>query len=294
MSVNIPTHFVEEYTSTLQLLLQQTDSKFSGTVSGDTHVGDQAVPVDQIGAVEMSEVATRFEPKQRTDAPTDRRWVFPTSFDLQQLLDSVDKLKILSDPQGAYMQNALQAANRKKDDVIIDAFFGTAKTGRSGATSTTFPAGQQIAVTVGAAAATGLNYKKLREVSQLFLENEVDLEANQLWMAIAPAQHDDLLGQVEVISTDFNSTPVVVDGKVKQFMGINLIVTNRLPVNGSSQRRCPVWIESGMHLGMWQDISATIRIAEELRNNPVEVYTFGTFGATRLEEEKVAEVICAE
>lgn len=294
MSINIPTHYVEEYTSMLQLLLQQRESKFSAAVMTGMHVGDQAVPVDQIGAVEMSEVNVRFEPKTRTDAPTDRRWVYPQSFDLQQLIDSIDKLKILTDPQGAYLQSSLQAANRKKDDVIIDAFFADANTGRNGSTTTSFPAGQQIAVTVGAAAATGLNYAKLRDVSKLMQENEVDLEAERLWMAISPRQHDDLLGQIEVISTDYNSRPVLIDGMVRSFMGINFIISNRLDVDGSSYRRCPAWVASGMHMGMWQDVRANIRVAEEVRNNPIEVYTYGTFGATRVEEKKVIEVKCAE
>ena len=39
MSVNIPTHFVEEYTSTLQLLLQRRGSKLERTVMVGAHVG---------------------------------------------------------------------------------------------------------------------------------------------------------------------------------------------------------------------------------------------------------------
>jgi hypothetical protein len=103
MSVNLPTHFVQQYSTNIALLLQQKGSKLRNTVMTGNHVGKQASPVDQIGKVEMQVVASRFAPMGRVDAPTDRRWVFPSDFDLPQLIDDFDKLRLITDPSSAYV-----------------------------------------------------------------------------------------------------------------------------------------------------------------------------------------------
>jgi hypothetical protein len=102
------------------------------------------------------------------------------------------------------------------------------------------------------------------------------------------------LGQIQVVSSDFNSdTPVMKDGKVMQFLGINFIHTERLPTS-SSHRRCPVWVPSGVHLGMWNDIMSDITQRRDLSSHPYQIYLMGTFGATRTEEKKVVDILCAE
>jgi autonomous glycyl radical cofactor GrcA len=68
MTVNIPTHFVEQYTSNVAHLLQIKGGKLRATVNEGTHEGDAAVPLDQYGAVEMQEVTSRFGPMGRVDA----------------------------------------------------------------------------------------------------------------------------------------------------------------------------------------------------------------------------------
>src|SRR5690242_989379 len=60
MSVNLPQHYVREYATVLQLLLQQKGSKLRPFVTTGMYVGDQASPVDQIDSVEMQQVTTRF------------------------------------------------------------------------------------------------------------------------------------------------------------------------------------------------------------------------------------------
>ena len=68
MSINVPDHFVQEYSTNINLLLQQNGSKLSGTVMTGSHTGKQASPVDQVGAVEANRVTTRFAPMGRRGA----------------------------------------------------------------------------------------------------------------------------------------------------------------------------------------------------------------------------------
>lgn len=294
MSINIPTFYVEQFSTNVQLLLQQKGSKLRNSVMTGSHVGKQASPVDQIGAVVANKVSTRFAPMSRVDAPTDRRWVFPVDYDLPQLIDSLDKLRLITDPSSAYVQNAVYAMGRAMDDEVISALFGTAKTGEHGATSTVFPAGQQVAANFKAGIDVGLTVSKLLEAKRLMIANQVDLDSDMLFCGVTAKQHDDLMNEVQVVSTDYNSTPVLVDGRVRSFLGINFVLIERLANDAVPYRRVPMWAKSGMHLGVWNDVQTSVTKRNDLQNEPWQVYCSGTFGATRIEEKKVVEIKCLE
>lgn len=304
MSINLPQHYVQQYASNIQLLLQQKGSVLRDTVTMGSYIGKQASPVDQIGAVAANRVTGRFQPMGRVDAPVDRRWVFPVDFDLPQLVDQFDKLRLLLDPQSSLVQNGVYAMGRAMDDVIVESYFGTAKTGEQGGTSTTFgttvstSGGQNIAVAFGAASATGLTVAKLREGVRVAMANQVDLDSDPLHCVITSQQHDNLLAEAQIISTDFNDRPVLVDGRIRRFLGINFHICERL-ANGTddasgTSRAIPLYARSGMHLGIWNDITTSISKRNDLQGEPWQAYCYGTFGATRLEEKKMIRIWCRE
>lgn len=289
MSVNIPTHYVQQYSTNIALLLQQQGSKLRDSVSVGSYVGKQSSPVDQIGKVEMQTVTSRFAPMNRVDAPTDRRWVIPSDFDLPQLIDSFDKLRLITDPESAYVRNAVLAAGRKMDQVICSAFIGTAKTGETGSTNTSFAGANEVDVAVGGANSR-LNVTKLREVKRLMMANHVDFDLEEAYVGITAADHDALLGEIQVVSSDFNGgMPVLRDGRIMEFMGFRFIHCELIEtvLAGTNEVTLPVWVKSGMHLGMWNDIQNSISIRHDLQGEPWQVYTQMTVGATRLEENKV-------
>ncbi|MBK7366139.1 MAG: hypothetical protein IPI97_14575 [Nitrosomonas sp.] len=291
MSQNLPQHYVQQYATNIQLLLQQKGSRLKGTVMTGSHVGEQASPVDQIGKIEMQSPAGRFAPIGRVDAPLDRRWVFPEDKDLPQLIDHFDKLRLLTDPQSSYVQNAIHAAGRHYDRQILAALNGTAKTGKSGATSVALPAAQKIAVSFGAASDVGLTVKKLREAKKKLMAADVDVESDPLYCIVNAAQHDSLLAEAQVVSTDFNDKPVLVEGKVMRFLGINFIHTE-LVESAAGDNLIPVYAKSGIYLGMWSDMQTDISQRKDLSGHPWQAYLKLTSGATRLEEAKVVQIAC--
>ncbi len=293
MSVNIPTHFVQQFATNIQLLLQQKGSKLRSTVMTGSHIGKQASPVDQIGAIEMQQVIGRFGAMGRVDAALDRRWVFPSDFDLPQLIDSYDKLRLLNDPTSSYVQNAVFAAGRKFDQLILAAINGTNQTGETGSTATVLPAAQKVAVNFGASSNTGLTVAKLREAKRILMAADLDLDdpMNQLTCVVKAKQHDNLLAEAQVISTDFNDKPVLVEGKIMRFLGINFVHSEL--VETSTYDLVPVYAKSGVYLGLWNDISTDIDRRKDIQSLPWQAYVFMTAGATRLEEEKVVQVSCA-
>ena len=293
MSFNVTTHFVQQYTTNVQLLLQQKGSKLRDAVSVGSYTGKAAKAIEQVGSVEAQKRTVRHGDTPLISTPADARWVFPVDYEWADLIDDQDKLRMLIDPQSSYAQNGAYALGRAMDDEIIASFFGTSKTGENGSTNTSFPAGQQVAVTVGSTGNTGLNIAKLREAKRVLMANEVDIDNDPLFCVISAQQHDDLLNEAQAISLDYNTRPVLVDGKITAFMGFNFIHSERLDVDGSSYRRVAAFAKSGMHLGMWNDISTMISERAD-KGYATQVYVKGTFGATRTEEKKVVEIKCAE
>lgn len=295
MSINIPQQYVMQFASNLNLLLQQKGSRLRGTVSEGSYVGKQASPVDQVGAIAANKVTNRFAPMGRVDAPVDRRWVFPQDYDLPQLIDQFDKLRLLMDPTSTFVQNGLYAMGRAIDDEIIAAFFGTNKTGEQGATSTTFAAGQVVSVSQGASAATGLTVAKLREAKRILMANECDPD-EPIYCAIKAKQHDNLLAEAQVISMDYNDKPVLVEGKITRFLGVNFVHTERLTSGtddaAGTSDQIPIYLKSGMHLGVWNGITSDVSQRKDLQGLPFQAYCYGTFGATRTEEKKIVKIWC--
>lgn len=293
MSFEITTHFVQQYTTNVQLLLQQKGSKLRNTVTVGAYTGKAAKAIEQVGPVTAQKRTTRHGDTPLISTPADARWVFPNDYEWADLIDDQDKLRMLIDPASSYAQNGAFALGRAMDDEIIEAFFGVSKTGENGSTNTAFDTNNQVTVSTGSTGTTGLNISKLREAKRILMANEVDIDNDPLFVILTAEQHDDLLNEAQAISLDYNTRPVLVDGKITAFMGFNFIHTERLGVDSSDYRRVPAFAKSGMHLGMFNDISTMISERDD-KSYATQVYCKGTFGATRTEEGKVVEVLCSE
>lgn len=300
MSVNIPTWYVQQYNQNIQQLVQQKVSRFRAAVTTAPYVGASASPVDQLGAIEMTDVTTRFQPMGRVDPNLDRRWVAPLDADLPQLIDSFDKLKILTDPNSAYVQNAVSAANRKFDDRIGNAFFANAQTGVTGATSTGFDTTNQVvSVSIGGTS-SGLNVAKLERGRRILLSKEALNSDNPepLFVGITSIDHESLMNEIQVISMDFNKEVAYDDnGIIAKWRGYNFIHSERAFLTtlatddaAGQSRQLPMWVRSGMHLGIWNEIETAIDIRADIQSRPYQAYTKMSANATRLEEKKVVKI----
>jgi len=300
MSVNIPTWYVQQYNQNIQQLVQQKVSRLRAAVMTGTHVGQSASPVDQVGVIEMQDVTSRFEPMPRVDAPTDRRWVAPIDADLPQLIDTFDKLKLLTDPQSPYVQNAVSAANRKFDDRILSAFFASAMTGVTGATSTGFDTTNQVVGVSTGGTTSNLNVAKLEAGRKILLANECSLEDDPMFVAITAVEHQSLLNEIQVISLDFNEKPVYnAAGLIEKWRGFNFIHSERSALTTTAtddaagqSKQIPLWVKSGMYLGIWNEIETDVSRRNDVRGRPYQAYTIMSANATRLEEKKVVKIWC--
>ena len=317
MSVNVNTAFVQQYSTNIMMLLQQQGSRLRNTVMNYSFQGKAASMAEQFGQVSPVRNQSRHSDTPLISTPQDKRWIYPNDYDWADLIDQQDRLRMLIDPAGPYTQAGVMAMGRAMDDEIISGLFNANNTGENGTVSTSTlyaynSNSQSVAATTGASAATGLNIAKLRAAKRKLLEAEVDVDNDQLFMAITAKQHDDLLNEAQAISLDYNTRPVLVDGKISQFMGFNFVHSERIPgganfntainpaitssdADGSfvsgSRWMVPCWAKSGMALGLWNDVQASVDKRADKRNS-WQVYVTGTFGGARLEEKRCVIINC--
>ena len=292
--------YTTQFATALELLLQQMGSKLRGKVREGFHVGKMASPVNQVGAISLKAPAGRFVPKNRTDAEFVRRWVFPQEGEIDQLIDSFDELQTIVDPKSQYVENAGNAVGRAWDDAIILQSTATSTIGQDAGSLTTeafATATYQVSVSFGAGGtATGLSVAKLIEAKRIFEHFHNDLKADPLTLVIGSQQHADLLNQVQVVSTEFNDKPVLVEGMVTRFLGYDVVMSERLPFNvgATNQRGVLAFVKSGVYLGMWKDTTNRVSIRNDLSGEPWDLYTSVMYGATRLQLGKVIQILAAD
>jgi hypothetical protein len=318
MSFNVSTAFVQQYATNVQMLLQQQGSRLRDSVQSMMFQGKAASMAEQFGSVSPVRNQSRHSDTPLISTPQDKRWIYPNDYDWADLIDNQDKLRMLIDPTSSYAMAGAWAMGRAMDDEIIAGFFGSNNTGENGtsATGTLYAFNsnsQSVAATVGASAATGLNIAKLRAAKRILMAAEVDVDNDPLYCVISSRQHDDLLNEAQAINLDYNTKPVLVDGRITSFMGFNFINSERIPggsgfntaintgiATGSSDGTyttgsrfmVPVFAKSGMALGVWNDITTSIDRRADKRNS-YQVYVTGTFGGARMEERKCVLINCA-
>ena len=285
MSTQITTAFVQQFSSNVQLLSQQRGSVLRKAVSEESVTGEKAF-FDQVGAVAAIKRTSRHGDTPLVETPHSRRMVTMDTYEWADLIDDADKVRMLIDPTSTYAQAAAAAMGRAMDDAIIAAATGTAKTGKSGATSTTLPAGQQIAN-----GGTDMTLAKLLEAKRIIDLADVDPDLPR-HIVCSPHQIEALLNTTEVKSSDFNTVKALAQGQLNTFLGFQFHMSNRLAKSGNI-RSAFAFVGDGIKLAVGKDVMSRIDERSD-KSYSTQVYYCATFGATRMEEEKVVQIDCDE
>tara|TARA_R110002110_G_scaffold280715_1_gene495362 strand:- start:279 stop:1136 length:858 start_codon:yes stop_codon:yes gene_type:complete len=285
MSTQVTTAFVNQFSSNVMLLSQQMGSKLRGSVSEESVTGDKAY-FDQIGSGVAQLRTSRHADTPLMDTPHSRRQVSIDTYEYADLVDDADKVRMLIDPTSTYARAAANAIGRAMDDAIITAATGTANTGVSGGTSTTMLAANQIAH-----GSAGLTVAKLVSAAKILDNSDVDPSIPR-YIVVGPEQVEDLLNNSTVTSSDYNSIKALVQGEIDTFLGFKFIKSTRLAV-ASSVRTCFAWAEDGLKLAVGKDVMAKIEDRAD-KSYSTQVFYCASFGATRMEEEKIVEIACSE
>ena len=122
------------------------------------------------------------------------------------------------------------------------------------------------------------------------MAKHIDFDMEEAYIGITAADHASLLNEIQVISGDFNGgMPVLQNGMVTSFLGFQFVHCELIEtaLAGTNEVTLPVWVKSGMYLGLWNDIENSVSKRNDLQGEPWQLYTKMTAGATRLEENRV-------
>ena len=286
MSVQITTAFVEQYKSNVFHLAQQKGSKLRDAVRTESIVGKSHF-FERIGSTAAVKRTSRHADTPRVDTPHSRRKVTMDDYDWADLIDDTDKVRLLISPQSEYAKAGAYAMGRTMDDAIIAAATGNAFGGVSGGSTIALPAGQKIAH-----GSTGLTIAKLISAKEKLDAANVDPDEARTLVCSAK-QISDLLGTTQITSADFNSVKALVQGDIDTFMGFKFIRSERLGLDGNSNRQVLAFTNTSMGLALGKDIQTKISERAD-KNYSTQVYLCMTIGATRVEDEKVLEIACTE
>lgn len=290
MSVNITNAFVEQYSSNVTMLSQQMGSKLRGAVDVESVRGKNAF-FDQIGATAAVARTTRHGDTPRVDTPHSRRRVSLADFEWADLIDDLDKVRMLNDPTSNYAKAAAAAMNRTIDDQIISALGGSADTGVAGGTPVALPSSSKFST---AQQTDGLTIAKLLETKYFFDNGDVDPSIKRYFVC-GPKQIQDLLATTEVKSSDFNTVKALAQGDINSFLGFEFIMSTRLnndSVN-TDDRLCFGFTQDAVKLAIGAEPKAKITERDD-KSYATQVYYSMALGATRMQETHVFQVPCDE
>ena len=290
MSSQITTSFVEQYSSNVAMLSQQMGSKLRSSVDVEQITGKNAF-FDQVGVTAAQLRTSRHGDTPQIDTPHSRRRLSLADYEWADLVDDVDKVRMLVDPTSSYARAAAAAMNRALDDVVITAFNASANTGVAGGTSTALPSGQKTATSDQS---DGLTIAKLLAAKKILDDNDVDPSLKR-FIVCGPQQISDLLGTTQVTSSDYNVVRALATGAVSSYLGFEFIMSTRLNKDATytSDRLVFAYTEDAIKLGIGKDISAKISERAD-KSYSTQVYYCMALGAVRMEEEKVVQIPCHE
>lgn len=302
MSVQITTAFVDQFKANILLLSQQKESVLRQVCRMEDVTGD-TMYVERIGATEAQLIADRHGDTPQIDTPHSRRKLTMADYNWADLIDTLDRLKMLIDPQSTYAQNAVMAFNRSIDDVIITALGGAAYGGHAGGTTINhYDIGEcgiilssGVVSTTGAepadATATGLTVAKLLTCKQLLDDAEID-PARQRYVVTNPYNINQLLNTTEVKSSDYNTVKALAMGQINSFMGFNFLMSTRLQADATDtdSTNCYAFAQDAIVLAISKE--PTVRISErDDKNYSTQVYVEMSIGATRVEGPAVVQIL---
>ena len=233
-------------------------------------------------------------------------------WDIADLVDSLDKKKMLIDPTSTYVLNFIAAANRRIDKHIYDALGGTAAAGQSGGTTinnydldeSRLIDSDGTIVTAGsnhsAKTATANTIAKLLSCKQLLDEGDIDPERQRHFIQ-NPYNLAQLLNTTEIKSVDYNTVKALAQGKINTFMAFKFAMLQDFKDATKGHLRdseaetadeaveCYAYAQGAIKLGVGKDIETRIdtRIDKRMAIQP---YLRMSFGAVRVEGPAVIEI----
>lgn len=305
-ALNVEQHHKLMYASSVQMVTQQTKNYLATAVTEISATGEAQSVTDLLNAGEYAYGEDRSRRNPEMPASGTRRWVVrPPVIESGQYIDTEDKFATATDPTSAIVRVHTARVIRGKQDrtmgvrridnqyVVADGgILGSATEGKRGTTVVGLPASQ-----IMPHGGTGLTLDKLRLAVRTMQLADFGIEDDDpLYAAINPIQKDNLLAIAAASGANLNTFNIdqLQTGKPTMLMGINWVMTNRVPLNAAGTHRLvPVWSKKNVAVGIWQDVQGDMWNDTSAKNKPY-AYVSAYIDAVRIEDKGVIAIECAE
>lgn len=286
MSQQITEAFVQQFADNFRHVAQQMPSRLESCVTIESGIVGMSKSINLLGQRTAQRRLVRHGDTPINDQIHGTRFVDLYDWEDGDMIDDLDKVRMLIDPTSDYVRAMVSAFNRAKDDVVISAMRGAS---RATSGSIILPASQKIAVN-----ASGLTKAKIIQTKKMFRQNEADEEnGEELYFAYTAQMMADVLADTTLTSADFMAVQMLQNGTMKgKWMGFNWVPTERLHKEGTT-RYGQAWAKSGVTLGIGKDTTTEVG-KDPGKGFNTRVYGKQAIGAVRSEEVKVVEVACQE
>ena len=297
MSFQVTEAMVQQYGTNFRQLYQQRQSRLAPWCQIESGIVGQSKSVERVGKAEAYDITSRHADTKYVEVPHSRRWLDLADKGWAELVDEMDKIRMLADPTSPYSQLAVAALNRAKDDIILAAARGNARTNGG---LIALPSSQKIAVS-----GSNLTMAKLLATKEILDANEVDddqsmamdgqssTEQSSRVIVVNAKMLTNLYGTTEIKSVDYNSVKALAQGQIDTFLGFKFVRSERIAKDATATTGYAVaYAKSCIGLGIGKDIVSSIDVLPS-KNYSVQVYARMSIAAARLEDEGVVEVACA-
>lgn len=300
-SITVDVAFVDQFSANVHMLAEQKMSRLLRTVMREDGVVGDSFSVDRIGATKGGNTAAspggtanpindRHGNTPLDNTPHTRRWGFLADYDVADLIDRQDRVKMLIDPDSAYTQKHAATMARTIDTIIFAALHGSVSEGHTGSTVTSFDTTNQSI----ASGSTGLTVAKIRAAKKKLDKNEVDENYKRYFVTSADGI-DELLEDEKISSSDYNTVKALVRGEVNTFLGFEFIRTEIAALSTSdfavsSERPDYAYAQPAIRFAMPRPPSSIAADRPDKRHAK-QIYTSLTAGAVRVEDAMVVRVL---
>ena len=291
---SIPEEFRREFTNNLEHEIQQVHSKFSSRIKVEGFDGKECV-YNSMEPREFKTRSGRLQQSAPTEAELHARKLTKVPFYDQAIFDKWDKefLGKLALPDSETIQAMKAAYARLIDSQVCIAADATVYGGEEPyVTAIDLPASQKVGVEVGAED-SHLNTAKLRAAMQIFEENDIYPEEEEIILAMNPKAKDSLIAELETSPNDVwaNMIGRWLEGKDSKLFGFTTIMTNRIQnVAGNIDTLFAYSAKRGIYMApekleVHMDVLPT-------QQHALQISSYATLGFMRRFEKGVVAIAC--
>lgn len=307
---NEAAHYVPGFSANLELMPQQQKSRLVQLVDADLGYTKEGkmFNADDIDVDDPKDIVSRIPPTPLGEADHSRRVGFFRGFHDARQIETLEKVRMMTDPANKIMAGMMAKKWKKHDQLIIATLDGPSYNGENGTDVQAFPSSQIIAANdrdflhmaekdgVAASGALPMTVGKIIKAGVMLDESEIDEDddptGQERFIVWSARQRGALLANTAATSADYNTVKALAAGTINEAFGFRFVRSELLP-KAAGTRRCYAFVRKAIHFKNRPIMNAKIDQRADLSYR-WQAYYETEHGALRRYDKGVVPIDCAE